>query len=128
MTCPLLDILEFHAILKSILIDLQLWESSDEESIFEEFGPILPKAVADSNVNAQDKAIEAAIIFARKAATPLVARYAASVISKAIDKAAGQAKCKSKVQDLALQLIEAEAGEAVAEELIKGCGHKQPKI
>ena len=128
MTCPLLDILEFHAILKSILIDLQLWESSDEESIFEEFGPILPKAVADSNVNAQDKAIEAAIIFARKAATPLVARYAASVISKAIDKAAGQAKCKSKVQDLALQLIEAEAGEAVAEELIKGCAHKQPKI
>ena len=105
-----------------------MWESACEESSFEEFSGILHKAVADSNVNAQDKAIEAAIVFARKASTQLVARYASSIMSKAIDKAAGQAKCKSKVQDLALQFIEAEAGEAVAEELIKGCAHKQPKI
>jgi cytoskeleton-associated protein 5 len=106
----------------------QLWESSEDESVFEEFSSILHKAVGDSNVNAQDKALEAAILFSRKASTQLVGRYAASIMSKAIDKAAGQAKCKSKVQDLALQFIEAESGEAVAEELIKGCAHKQPKI
>ena len=53
---------------------------------------------------------------------------AASVMSKAVEKAFGQAKCKPKAQELALLCIEAEAGEPVTDELIKGCGHKQPKI
>lgn len=49
-------------------------------------------------------------------------------MSKMVDKAFGQAKCKSKAQELAMLIIEAEAGENVTDELIKGCGHKQPKI
>lgn len=53
---------------------------------------------------------------------------AASMMSKAVEKSFGQAKCKPKAQELALLCIEAEAGEPVTDELIKGCGHKQPKI
>jgi hypothetical protein len=53
---------------------------------------------------------------------------AASVMSKTVDKAFGQSKCKPNAQELALLFIEAEAGEHVTDELIKGCGSKQPKI
>jgi hypothetical protein len=127
--------------------------------------------VADSNVNAQDKGLEACCSFAKKAPIDSIKQAAGefvlfasfvpitslafpvtphavtasdgenfrigrawcdhcagSIISKTVDKAFGQAKCKPKAQELALLLIEAEAGEAVTEELIKGCGHKQPKI
>jgi len=53
---------------------------------------------------------------------------AGSLMSKLVDKAFGQAKCKPKAQELALALIEAEAGEEVTDGLIAGCAHKQPKI
>ena len=53
---------------------------------------------------------------------------AASVMAKLVDKAFGQAKCKPNAQELAQLMIEAEAGEHVTDELIKGCGAKQPKI
>lgn len=49
-------------------------------------------------------------------------------MAKAVEKSFGQAKCKPKAQELAMLLIEAESGESVTDELIKGCGHKQPKI
>ena len=49
-------------------------------------------------------------------------------MTKLVEKAFGQAKCKVKAQELALTLVEAESGESVTDELIKGCGHKQPKV
>ena len=40
-----------------------------------------------SNVNAQDKAIEAAIVFAKRAPVPLISKYASDMMVMVIDKA-----------------------------------------
>eukprot|EP00284_Hemiselmis_tepida_P012784 CAMPEP_0174938672 /NCGR_PEP_ID=MMETSP1355-20121228/64220_1 /TAXON_ID=464990 /ORGANISM="Hemiselmis tepida, Strain CCMP443" /LENGTH=128 /DNA_ID=CAMNT_0016185621 /DNA_START=55 /DNA_END=437 /DNA_ORIENTATION=+ len=91
----------------------KLFEAGDEAA-FEEYAESLSKFLKDSNVNAQDKAIEAASAFARKAPTGTIARVAGAMMGVAVDKAFGQAKCKAKAQELAMLLVEAESGEAVA--------------
>eukprot|EP00960_Hanusia_phi_P030980 748996-Hanusia_phi.AAC.5 len=98
------------------------------DACVEDYGPVVSKAVADSNVNAQDKGIDAAISFVKKASAQLLSRHAANIISKVVEKAFVQAKCKAKGQELSLSLIEADCGEVVTDELIKGCSNKQPKI
>eukprot|EP00961_Rhodomonas_salina_P161281 2171101-Rhodomonas_salina.1 len=103
-------------------------DAEEGDAIFAEHADILKKAVADSNVNVQEKGIEATHAFLRKASVSVVGGVASAVISKAVEKGFVQAKCKAKAQELALLMIEAESGEAVTDELMKGCTHKQPKI
>ena len=60
---------------------LQVFEEAGEsDPVFDEYAGLLPKFVADSNVNAQDKGIEACCIFAKRAPVAVVKQTAGKCV------------------------------------------------
>ncbi|CAD6995897.1 unnamed protein product [Ceratitis capitata] len=104
-------------------------EIDDEKSSeWMKFMGLIKKMVADSNVVAQEKGLEAALIFVENCgqAGKTVGDVMASIVQKCI--AAPKAKTKDLAVQVTLMYIEIEKHEAVLEELIKGMEHKNPKI
>ncbi|XP_067640391.1 protein mini spindles isoform X2 [Eurosta solidaginis] len=104
-------------------------EIDDEKSPeWMKFLGLIKKMVVDSNVVAQEKGLEAALIFVENCgqAGKTVGDVMTGIVQKCI--AAPKAKTKDLAVQVTLMYIEIEKHEAVLEELVKGMEHKNPKI
>lgn len=104
-------------------------EIDDEKSQeWMKFVGIIKKMVIDSNAMAQEKGLEAALIFVENCghSGKTVGDVMTGIVQKCI--AAPKTKTKELSVQVTLMYIEIEKHEAVLEELIKGMDHKNPKI
>ncbi|KAM7363198.1 msps cytoskeleton-associated protein 5 isoform 2-T4 [Cochliomyia hominivorax] len=104
-------------------------EIDDEKSPeWMKFLGLIKKMVVDSNAMAQEKGLEAALIFVENCghAGKTVGDVMSGIVQKCI--AAPKTKTKELAVQVTLMYIEIEKHEAVLEELIKGMEHKNPKI
>lgn len=104
-------------------------EIDDEKSPeWLKFLGLIKKMVVDSNAMAQEKGLEAALIFVENCANAgkTVGDVMSGIVQKCI--AAPKTKTKELSVQVILMYIEIEKQEAVLEELIKGMDHKNPKI
>ncbi|XP_070492118.1 protein mini spindles isoform X2 [Chironomus tepperi] len=92
------------------------------------FMGLIKKFVIDSNALAQEKGLEATLVFVENCGN--AGRTVGEVISGIVTKCLGAPKMKTKDlgMQIALMYIEIEKHEAVIEELIKGFDQKNPKI
>lgn len=101
----------------------------DEKSPeWNKFLGLIKKFVTDSNAVAQEKGLEATLIFVENCghAGKTVGEVISGIVTKCI--AAPKAKTKDLSVQIALMYIEIEKHEAVVDELIKAFDHKNPKI
>lgn len=107
-----------------------LFRKIDDEKSPEwnKFLGLVKKFVIDSHAMAQEKGLEATLIFAENCghAGKTVGEVISGIVTKSI--AAPKAKTKDLSVQVALMYIEIEKHEAVLEELMKGMDHKNPKI
>lgn len=104
-------------------------ELDDEKSPeWSKFAGLIKKMVVDSNALAQEKGLEAALIFVENSG--LAGRTVGDVMSGIVQKciAAPKTKTKELSVQVALMYVEIEKQEAVVEELVKGMEAKNPKI
>ncbi|KRF82972.1 protein mini spindles isoform X3 [Drosophila virilis] len=104
-------------------------ELDDEKSPeWSKYAGLIKKMVVDSNALAQEKGLEAALIFVENSS--LAGRTVGDVMSGIVQKciAAPKAKTKELSVQVTLMYVEIEKHEAVLEELVKGMDHKNPKI
>lgn len=89
---------------------------------------LIKKFVVDSNALAQEKGLEAALIFVENCGH--AGKTVGEVLSGIVTKCLGAPKAKTKDlgMQIALMYVEIEKHEAVIEELIKGFDQKNPKI
>uniref|UniRef100_W4VRR1 Putative microtubule-associated protein n=1 Tax=Corethrella appendiculata TaxID=1370023 RepID=W4VRR1_9DIPT len=102
---------------------------NDEKSPeWNKFQGLIKKFVVDSNAVAQEKGLDAALIFVENCgnAGKTVGDIIAGIVAKSI--AAPKAKTKDLSVQIALMCIEIEKHEIVLEELLKGTEQKNPKI
>jgi len=108
---------------------LKIFREIDEKSNeWQKFVPIIKKVVADPHALAQEKGLEAALLFVENSfyAGRTVNDVMSAIVQKCI--AAPKTKTKDLSVQVALMYIEIEKHEAVVDELIKGMDHKNPKI
>ncbi|XP_037896089.1 protein mini spindles isoform X3 [Glossina fuscipes] len=104
-------------------------EIDDEKSPeWMKFTGLIKKMIVDSNAVAQERGLEAALIFVENCghAGKTVGDVMSGIVQKCI--AAQKAKTKDLSVQITLMYVEIEKQEAVTEELIKGMDHKNPKI
>ncbi|XP_063985359.1 protein mini spindles isoform X2 [Diachasmimorpha longicaudata] len=89
---------------------------------------LIKKFVVDSNAAAQEKGMEAALVYVENAACAgkAVGEVMSGIVNKCI--AAPKAKTKDLAVQLSLMFMEIEKHETVQEELLKGTEAKNPKI
>ena len=108
----------------------RIFRTIDDEKSPEwnKFLGLVKKFVVDSNALAQEKGLEATLLFVENCGH--AGKTVGEVMSGVVTKCMGAPKAKTK--DLAVQIalmyIEIEKHENVVEELIKGFDHKNPKI
>eukprot|EP00095_Tigriopus_kingsejongensis_P001503 maker-scaffold1086_size63525-snap-gene-0.14 protein:Tk01503 transcript:maker-scaffold1086_size63525-snap-gene-0.14-mRNA-1 annotation:"microtubule associated protein" len=104
----------------------QQWDNDDPN--WKKFAPIIKKFVIDSNVIAQEKGLQATLVFVQN--SDLAPRQADSIVDGLVTKCIGAPKAKTKeiAKQIALMLCEIEVHERVIEELIKGLAQKNPKV
>ncbi|KRF99998.1 uncharacterized protein Dwil_GK13258, isoform D [Drosophila willistoni] len=101
----------------------------DEKSPeWSKFAGLIKKMIVDSNALAQEKGLEAALIFVENSG--LAGRTVGDVMTGIVQKciAAPKTKTKELAVQVTLMYVEIEKHEAVVEELVKGMDHKNPKI
>lgn len=109
---------------------VKLFRTIDDEKSPEwnKFLGLIKKFVVDSNAVAQEKGLEAALVFVENCGH--AGKTVGEVMSGIVLKCVGAPKAKTK--DLAVQIammyIEIEKHENVVDELIKGTEQKNPKI
>lgn len=109
---------------------MKIFRGIDDEKSPEwnKFLGLIKKFVIDSHAMAQEKGLEAALIFIENAgnAGKTVGEVMSGIVAKCFSSP------KAKIKDLAFQValmyIEIEKQEAVVEELVKGFDGKNPKI
>ncbi|XP_034486256.1 protein mini spindles isoform X2 [Drosophila innubila] len=104
-------------------------ELDDEKSPeWSKYAGLIKKMVVDSNALAQEKGLEAALIFVENSG--LAGRTVGDVMTGIVQKciAAPKTKTKELSVQVTLMYVEIEKHEAVIEELVKGMEHKNPKI
>ncbi|CAK9290228.1 unnamed protein product, partial [Gordionus sp. m RMFG-2023] len=91
------------------------------------FSSLIKNFVSETNVVAQEKALEAALVFFENAAvaSKIVGEVAGNIIQKCFTT---KAKSKELAFEILMQCIEMEKQDIVIEELIKGQSNKSPKI
>ncbi|KAL0278569.1 UNVERIFIED_CONTAM: hypothetical protein PYX00_000354 [Menopon gallinae] len=108
----------------------KLFKAADDEKapVFNQFVGLMGKFVGDSNAAAQEKGLEAVLLFVQNAAiaTKTVKDVMSVIVAKSI--AAPKAKTKELSLQIVLMYVEIEKQEQVIEELVKGLEHKNPKI
>ncbi|XP_055384465.1 protein mini spindles isoform X2 [Condylostylus longicornis] len=108
----------------------KIFRSIDDEKSPEwnKFLGLVKKFVIDSNAVAQEKGLEATLIFVENSANAgkTVGETMSGIVQKCI--AAPKTKTKELSVQITLMYIEIEKQEAVMEELLKGMEHKNPKI
>ncbi|XP_037087768.1 LOW QUALITY PROTEIN: protein mini spindles-like [Pollicipes pollicipes] len=107
----------------------QLFQGLNEKAPeFSRYAGLIKKFVADSNAVAQEKGLEAALVFMENAhvAGRVSGDVVAAVVQKAI--AAPKTSTREKARELLLMVVEIEKYELVQEELVKGFSQKNPKV
>lgn len=89
---------------------------------------LVKKFVVDSNALAQEKGLEATLVFVENCGH--AGKTVGDVMNGIVTKCLGAPKAKTKDlgMQIALMYVEIEKHDAVIEELIKGFDHKNPKI
>lgn len=109
---------------------VKIFRAIDDEKSPEwnKFLGLVKKFVVDSNALAQEKGLEAALVFTENCG--FAGKTVGDVVNGIVTKCLGAPKAKTK--DLGIQIalmyIEIEKHDAVIEELIKGFDQKNPKI
>ncbi|PRW20522.1 microtubule associated isoform A [Chlorella sorokiniana] len=102
---------------------------SCEDEVFAEAGPLLAKAVGDSNANVMDKAVEALVAYLEKADEGLAARIAGPAAAVLASKCLkGKPATVAKTGEACMLLIELEQQAVVIEAVLKAFGDKVPKV
>lgn len=102
---------------------------SCEDEVFAEAGPLLAKAVGDSNANVMDKAVEALVAYLEKADEALAARIAGPAAAVLASKCLkGKPATVAKTGEACMLLIELEQQAVVIEAVLKAFGDKVPKV
>lgn len=104
-------------------------EIDDEKSAeWQRFVYLMKKFVADAHAMAQERGLEATLIFVENcaAASKVVGDVMSAIVQKCI--AAQRTRTRELAVQVSLMYIEMERQETVVEELIKGMEHKNPKI
>lgn len=104
-------------------------EIDDEKSPeWNRFTFLIKKFVADAHAMAQERGLEATLIFVENSASAgkVVSDVMSGIVQKCI--AAQRTRTRELAAQVTLMYIEVERHEAVVEELIKGMEHKNPKI
>lgn len=108
----------------------KIFRTIDDEKSPEwnKFVGLIKKFVVDSNALAQEKGLEAALIFAENCG--FANKTVGDVISGIVTKCLGAPKAKTKDlgMQVALMYVEIEKHDAVIDELVKGFDQKNPKI
>ncbi|KAK6191581.1 hypothetical protein SNE40_003232 [Patella caerulea] len=107
----------------------KLFQRLEEKSPeFNKFNGLIRKFVIDSNAVAQEKALDAVIVYVQTA--HVAGRSCADVVSGIVTKClnASKQKTKDKAMDIIMMYIEIEKQEPVQEALMAGLENKQPKI
>ena len=103
--------------------------SDDVSDTYREEVGLVVRAVGDSNVAVQERALDAALSLLPTVPPGLMETWGSEVAGVAIDKAFGQSKCKGKAQHVLLALLgRRECSAAVLDLLCAACAHKQPKV
>ncbi|WIA40847.1 hypothetical protein OEZ86_004518 [Tetradesmus obliquus] len=101
----------------------------DSDPCLAEFADVFPKASADGNAAALDKALEALQAFLEKASDAAASRIARSVSSNIVAKALGsRPSTVAKGNDCLAAFVEVEQAEKVTTALVEGYSHKVPKV
>ncbi|XP_037945409.1 protein mini spindles isoform X2 [Teleopsis dalmanni] len=100
----------------------------DKSPEWMKFVGLIKKMVVDSNAMAQERGLEAALIFVERCghANRTVGDVMSGIVQKCI--AAPKTKTKDLSVQITLMYVEIEKQDAVLEELCKGMEHKNPKI
>ncbi|KAL4854812.1 hypothetical protein ACK3TF_004509 [Chlorella vulgaris] len=102
---------------------------SCEDAIFAEAGPLLVKAVGDSNANVMDKAVETLVTYLEKADEGIAARVAAPIAGVLASKCLkGKPATVARTGEACMQLIELEQQAVVVEAVLKAFTDKVPKV
>eukprot|EP01103_Thecamoeba_quadrilineata_P000425 TRINITY_DN10363_c0_g1_i1.p1 TRINITY_DN10363_c0_g1~~TRINITY_DN10363_c0_g1_i1.p1 ORF type:complete len:583 (+),score=156.07 TRINITY_DN10363_c0_g1_i1:70-1818(+) len=104
-------------------------DAAPSSPIFEQYGPHLEKLVVDIHAAAQEKSLEAVLIFLDR--SPLAVNYIPQLLPLLIEKCLNQrTNTKKKAEEAILMMIEISnpTPEPVIASLIKGSSNKQPKI
>ncbi|KAG5681403.1 hypothetical protein PVAND_010841 [Polypedilum vanderplanki] len=108
----------------------KLFRTIDDEKgpEWNKFMGLIKKFVVDSNALAQEKGLEAALVFVENCGN--AGKTVGDVMTGIVTKCLGAPKAKTKDlgMQIALMYIEIEKHDAVVEELIKGFDQKNPKI
>ena len=105
-----------------------LWDVDSDADKFKKFLPLIKKFVVDTNAIAQEKGLMATLEFCR--VYEPAAKIASDIVEGLVAKCLGAPKAKTKdlAKQIALMLVEIEAGDKVIEELTKGLAQKNPKV
>lgn len=108
----------------------KIFRTIDDEKSPEwnKFIGLVKKFVVDSNAVAQEKGLEATLIFVSRCGS--AGKTAGDILSGIVNKclSAPKAKTKELSNQIILMLVEVEKHELVIEELLKGMDHKNPKV
>lgn len=108
----------------------KLFRTIDDEKgpEWNKFMGLIKKFVVDSNALAQEKGLEAALVFVENCGN--AGKTVGDVMTGIVTKCLGAPKAKTKDlgMQIALMYIEIEKHDAVVEELVKGFDQKNPKI
>ncbi|ESO97492.1 hypothetical protein LOTGIDRAFT_228176 [Lottia gigantea] len=107
----------------------KLFKGLEEKSPeFGKYGGLMRKFVIDSNAVAQEKALDAVLLFVTNSHT--AGRSCADVMNGIVTKClnASKQKTKDKAMETIMMYVEIEKQEAVQEALMAGLENKQPKI
>ncbi|XP_060086364.1 cytoskeleton-associated protein 5-like [Ylistrum balloti] len=102
--------------------------TDEKSSEFSKYAGLMKKFVTDSNAVAQEKALDAVLVFVDNAA--IANKTAGEVVSAVITKClnASKQKTKEKGIEIIMKYIEIEKADVVQECLLQGLENKQPKI
>jgi len=103
--------------------------SDGQDQVLVQVGPLMPKAIQDANVAAQDKALELMVAVLEKVDENYAAKYGKEVSQAIVKKTlAGRASIVDKANQIMMLLVELEAVDHVLEATItKGITNKVPK-
>uniref|UniRef100_A0A5K3F5B7 Cytoskeleton-associated protein 5 n=1 Tax=Mesocestoides corti TaxID=53468 RepID=A0A5K3F5B7_MESCO len=103
-------------------------QPSEKSNVFTDYLGLMKKMVTDSNAIAQEKALDAVLVFVENAA--VAPRAATDICAGIVSKCMGapRAKTKEKGIEVLLFYIELEKTDVVLEEVLKGLSVKQPKV
>ncbi|XP_052800946.1 cytoskeleton-associated protein 5-A-like isoform X2 [Mya arenaria] len=109
---------------------IKLFKSIDDEKSpeFSKFAPFVRKFVVDSNAVAQEKAMEATVVYVEKAAvaTKVAHEVTQGIVTKCLS--ASKQKTKEYGKEIIMLYIEAEKQDVVSEVVIEGWTNKNPKV